>query len=72
MDKEIGEALSETRGNVSENGRKHMGHLSLRGFLRHLVTSSQEDMYRFIKTGEPTNVRESPLFLLYIHTFFCL
>ena len=43
------------------NGRKHMRHCCLQGFLRHLVTSSHENLYRFIKTEQPANAGESPL-----------
>ena len=48
MPGETGETLCGTRGNVIGNGRKHVENCSLRGFLRYLVTSSQEDLYRFI------------------------
>ena len=48
MPKETGETLCETRGSVGGNGRKHVGNCRLRGFLRHLVTSSQDDLYIFI------------------------
>ena len=40
------ETLCETRGNVRENGWKHVGTCRLRGFLRHLVTSFQASTYR--------------------------
>ena len=62
MPKKTGETLCEIRGNVRGNGMKHMGNCRLRGYLTHLVTSSQEDLYRFIQTEQPENVGESPLF----------
>ena len=59
----IGNA-QRNRGNMGKrrgNGRKHMRHCCLQGFLRHLVTSSHENLYRFIKTEQPANAGESPL-----------
>ena len=48
MPEETGERLCETWGNIRGSGRKHLGNCHLRGFLRHLVTSSQEDLHRFL------------------------
>ena len=62
MPKKTGETLCEIRGNVRGNGMKHVGNCRLRGYLTHLVTSSQEDLYRFIQTEQPENVGKSPLF----------
>ena len=51
-------------GETQEEMEETWGELPLTWkFLRHLVTSFQEDLYRFIQTEQPTNVGESPLFL---------